>query len=126
MSLRHPIARARGLGSAKDGTGHFWVQRLTSVALALLIPWFIWTSVSLFGSDLASVRATLAQPLHATLMVAFVIALFWHAKLGLQVVVEDYIHVKWLEIALQIAITFVFFLAPLAAVMAIARIVFAA
>jgi succinate dehydrogenase / fumarate reductase, membrane anchor subunit len=126
MSLRHPIARARGLGSAKDGTGHFWVQRLTSVALALLIPWFIWTSVSLFGSDLASVRATLAQPLHATLMVAFVIALFWHAKLGLQVIVEDYIHVKWLEIALQIAITFVFFLAPLAAVMAIARIVFAA
>jgi succinate dehydrogenase / fumarate reductase, membrane anchor subunit len=126
MSLRHPIARARGLGSAKGGTEHFWVQRLTSVALAILVPWFIWTSVSLFGSDHGTVRATLAQPLEATLMLAFVIALFWHAKLGLQVVIEDYIHVKWLEISLQIVITFVFFLAALAAVMAIARIVFAA
>jgi succinate dehydrogenase / fumarate reductase, membrane anchor subunit len=126
MSLRHPIAHARGLGSAKGGTEHFWVQRLTSVALAILIPWFVWTTVSLFGSDHATVRAALAQPLNATLMLAFIIALFWHAKLGLQVVIEDYIHVKWLEIALLIAVTFVFLLAALAAVMAIARIVFAA
>jgi succinate dehydrogenase / fumarate reductase, membrane anchor subunit len=126
MSLRHPIAVARGLGSAKGGTDHFWVQRLTSVALALLVPWFIWTSVSLFGGDHATVRAAFAEPLTATLLLAFVIALFWHAKLGLQVVIEDYIHVKWLEITLLIAVTFVFLLAALAAVMAIARIVFAA
>lgn len=125
MSLTHPIARARGLGSAKDGTHHWWLQRLTAVALALLSPWFVILAVGLLGADHAAVRATLAQPLNATLMLAFVISLFWHARLGLQVVVEDYIHVRWLEVTLQVAILFACALATLASIIAIARIAIA-
>jgi succinate dehydrogenase / fumarate reductase, membrane anchor subunit len=126
MKLRHPLARARGLGSANDGTHHFWIQRLTSVALALLVPWFVWTVARLLGADHATVHAALAQPLNATLMLAFVIMLAWHAKLGLQVVVEDYVHARWAEVALLIAITLSLSLAALAAVLAIVRIVLAA
>jgi succinate dehydrogenase / fumarate reductase, membrane anchor subunit len=124
--LRHPIATARGLGSAKDGTHHFWMQRLTSVALALLVPWFVWTAVGLVGTDHATARLTLSQPLTATLMLAFVIALFWHARLGLQVVIEDYIHVRWLEVTAQILVTFTCFLAAVASILAIGRLVFTA
>ena len=64
----------------------------SAIALALLTPWFIWLAVSLVGADALTVRATLAQPLNAVLMLAFVISLFWHARLGLQVVIEDYQH----------------------------------
>jgi succinate dehydrogenase / fumarate reductase, membrane anchor subunit len=126
LKLRHPIANARGWGSAKGGTHHFIVQRITSVALALLVPWFVWTAVSLVGADYMTARLTLAQPFTATLMLAFVIALFWHAKLGLQVVIEDYVHRPWLEITLQLVNTFACLLAALASVLAIGRIVFTA
>lgn len=126
MSLQHPIARVRGLGSAKSGTHHWWVQRTTAIALALLTPWFIWLAVSLVGADAFAVRATLAQPLNAVLMLAFVISLFWHARLGLQVVIEDYIHTHWLEVTLQIVVMFACALAALASAIAIGRIVFTA
>jgi succinate dehydrogenase / fumarate reductase membrane anchor subunit len=123
MSLRDPLAQARGLGSAKDGLRHWWLQRLTAVALMGLVPWFIWLALGLIGADQFTVRATIGQPLNATLMLAFVFALFWHAQLGLQVVVEDYVH-GWLEIALQIAIKFACVLAALASAIAIGRLAF--
>ena len=119
MNLRNPLARAKGLGSAKDGTTHWWHQRLTAIALALLTPWFVVFAVGLLGADQAAVQATVARPLTATLLAAFVLSLFWHARLGLQVVVEDYVHGA-LELVLQVAIKFVYALA------AIARIVFTA
>ncbi|OGT59152.1 MAG: succinate dehydrogenase, hydrophobic membrane anchor protein [Gammaproteobacteria bacterium RIFCSPHIGHO2_12_FULL_63_22] len=125
MSLRHPLAIARGLGSAKDGVGHWWVQRLTAVALLLLAPWFAWLVLGLIGADHYSVRHTLAQPLNASLLLAFVLSLFWHAQLGLQVVVEDYVH-GWLEITLQIAVKFACAFGALASVIAIGRIAFTA
>jgi len=125
MNLRHPVAIARGLGSAKDGTGHWWNQRVTAVALALLTPWFVWFIVQYAGADQAGVHAAIGQPFNASLLLAFVLALFWHAKLGLQVVVEDYIH-GWPEIALQLAIKFACALATIVSVIAIGRIVFSA
>jgi succinate dehydrogenase / fumarate reductase membrane anchor subunit len=125
MSLRDPLAAARGLGSAKDGTGHWWTQRLTSVALLLLSPWFAWLVLGLIGADQATTRAVLAQPLTATLMLAFIASLFWHAQLGMQVIVEDYVH-GWLEVALQIALKFAYTLATLASALALGRIVFTA
>ena len=125
MKLRHPVAIARGLGSAKDGTGHWWNQRVTAVALALLTPWFVYFAVCHASGDQASVRAAIAQPFTATLLLAFVLSLFWHAKLGLQVVVEDYVH-GWKEIALQLAIKFACALAAIVSVVAIGRIVFSA
>jgi succinate dehydrogenase / fumarate reductase membrane anchor subunit len=102
------------------------VQRLTAVALALLTPWFVWLAVSLLGADHMTVRLTLAQPLTATLMLAFVIAAFWHAKLGVQVVIEDYVHAPGLEFAAQIAVNFLCALGAIASIVAIGRIAFAA
>ena len=124
-NLRDPIATARGLGSAKDGVSHWWLQRLTAIALALLTPWFIWFVVRQVGADQGQVRAAIASPVTASLLLSYVIALMWHACLGLQVVVEDYIH-GWLEVALQIAIKLVFAFATVAAAIAIGRIVFSA
>jgi succinate dehydrogenase / fumarate reductase membrane anchor subunit len=125
MSLRDPLAIARGLGSAKNGTGHWWTQRLTAIALLLLTPWFAWLVLGLLGADQPAMRAALAQPVNATLLLAFLVSLFWHAQLGLQVIVEDYVH-GWLEVALQIAIKFAYTLATLASVLALGRIVFTA
>ena len=125
MSLRSPLSQARGLGSAKDGTTHWWHQRLTAIALLLLTPWFVILMVGLIGDDLATVRATLAQPLTAVLMTAFVLSLFWHARLGLQVVIEDYVH-GGAELLLQVITKFVFAIAAIASLLAIGRIVFTA
>ena len=124
--LRDPLARVRGLGSARGGTHHWWVQRMTAVALALLTPWFIWLALSLLPADHLSMRLTLAQPHNAVLMAAYVVALFWHAKLGVQVVIEDYVHTHWLEVTAQIAVSFLCFLGALASLVAIGRIAFTA
>ena len=123
-SMRDPLAQARGLGSAKDGVHHWWMQRLTAIALALLSPWFLWLLVSLIGTPRAEVKFILANPRYALPLLAFVIALFWHARLGLQVVIEDYVHTRWIEIVLQVATTFACTFGALASVFAIARIVF--
>lgn len=123
--LRNPLAKARGLGSAKEGVKHFTAQRLTAVALALLMPWFVWLIFSLLGADYLTVRLTLAQPLNAALLIALVSALLYHSKLGLQVVAEDYIHTPWMEVALQILNILVNALAAIVAIVALGRIVFA-
>jgi succinate dehydrogenase / fumarate reductase, membrane anchor subunit len=124
--LRDPLARARGLGSARGGTQHWWVQRLTAIALALLTPWFLWLVFSLLHAEVATVRATLGTPFNATLLLAFVIALFWHARLGVQVVIEDYVHTPWLEFTAQIAVAFACAIGALASIVAIGRLAFAA
>jgi succinate dehydrogenase / fumarate reductase, membrane anchor subunit len=123
--LRDPLAIARGLGSAKDGVNHWWMQRLTAIVLALLTPWFVWFVVRQIGADQFQVRNAIAAPVTASLLLSYVIALMWHARLGLQVVIEDYLH-GWLEIALQIAIRLVYAFATVAAAIAIGRIVFSA
>jgi succinate dehydrogenase / fumarate reductase, membrane anchor subunit len=120
MSLRHPLARVRGLGSAKEGTGHWVAQRITAVALMPLAAWFL---VVAFGlGEYADARAFLAQPLNAVLTAALVVCVFHHAQLGLQVVIEDYVHLRWLEILLQVAVKFIAFLAGLASLLAIVRV----
>jgi succinate dehydrogenase / fumarate reductase membrane anchor subunit len=125
MSLRDPLAIARGVGPARQGIHHWWLLRLTSVAQMLLVPWFVYFALCLVGSDVTAVRAAIAQPLPATLLLAFVWTLFWHLQLGLQVVVEDYVH-GWLELTLQVAIKFACALGAIAAAVAIGRIVFSA
>jgi len=122
QDFRTPIGRARGLGSAKSGTGHFWWQRVTAIVLAVLVPWLVGTLVSFIGADLGTVLATLAKPFDAILFAVFTLALFWHAKLGMQVVIEDYVHNRAVEIALQLLTTFLCVLGALASLYAIARI----
>ncbi len=125
MSLRNPLARAKGLGSAKDGTGHWWHQRLSAIALLLMAPWFVILMVGLIGADQERVRAVLSQPFTAAVMTAFVLSLFWHARLGLQVVIEDYVH-GGAELLLQVIVKFAFAIAAIASLLAIGRIVFTA
>jgi succinate dehydrogenase / fumarate reductase, membrane anchor subunit len=126
MSLRNPLAKARGLGSAKDGTAHWWAQRVSAIALVPLVLYVLYLLVSLAGADYATVRLTIAQPVNALLLILFIGTAFWHARLGLQVVIEDYIHVGWLEIILMIAVKFVYVVLGLAAIIAIGRIAFSA
>ena len=124
MSLRTPLSRARGLGSAKDGFHHWWVQRITSIALIPLTLWLVASLVGLAGADHATVTAWLAQPVVAVLMVLLVVAALHHAQLGLQVVYEDYIHVHWLRITIDVATKLAVLLLGAASVFAVLRIAF--
>jgi succinate dehydrogenase / fumarate reductase membrane anchor subunit len=120
--FRTPLKRVRGLGSGKTGTGHFWWQRVTAIALALLAAWLVGLLVSLAGADVGTVRAAIAKPWNAIAMAAFVVAMFWHAKLGIQVIVEDYVHTRWVEVALQLLNTFACAAGALACLYALGRI----
>jgi succinate dehydrogenase / fumarate reductase membrane anchor subunit len=122
MSLRTPIGRVRGLGTAKDGVQHWWSQRLTAIALVPLGLWFVATVVAMAGADHQAFSAWLSSPLVAALMLLLIVATFWHAYLGIQVVIEDYVHrgaVKW---TLLIAARFACILLGLVAVVAVLKV----
>jgi succinate dehydrogenase / fumarate reductase membrane anchor subunit len=99
MQFRSPLGKVRGLGSAKDGTRHWWMQRLTALALVPLAIWFVASVVALLGQDHAAFAAWVRNPLSATLLVVLVAATFHHAQLGLQVVIEDYVHREGAKLA---------------------------
>ena len=90
--LRSPLGRAIGLGSAKEGVEHWWKQRITAIALVPLVLWFVIAVIGLVGADRAALVAWMHNPLSAVFMILLIVATFWHAALGLQVVIEDYIH----------------------------------
>jgi succinate dehydrogenase / fumarate reductase membrane anchor subunit len=120
--LQNPLKRTRGWGSAQSGTAHFIAQRITAVALIPLTLWAIWTALELLHADYPHAVELLRAPLNAVLMIGFVVALFWHAQLGVQVVIEDYVHTRWREITLQLAVKFACALGALAGTLAIVRI----
>ncbi|MCD7097262.1 succinate dehydrogenase, hydrophobic membrane anchor protein [Stenotrophomonas sp. MMGLT7] len=119
---RTPLKDVRGLGTAKAGTEHFVLQRLTATALVFLTIWFLVFVLGLIGSDYAGASAAVAKPWNAILLVGFLVAMFWHAQLGLQVVLEDYIHNSLLALALQVTVKFVAVVGALAGVFAVVRI----
>lgn len=119
---RTPLKRARGLGSGKTGTGHFWWQRVTAIFLVPLMAWVIGLLVSFVGADLATVQAAIGKPWNAIALAFTAILLFWHAKLGVQVVIEDYVHARAVEIALQLLVTLACAFGALASLYAIGRI----
>ena len=102
--MRSPLGRAIGLGSAKEGVEHWWLQRITAVALAPLSLWFVIAIIRLVGADADSVRDWVGNPLPAILLVLLLIATFYHASLGLQVVIEDYIHAELTKLALVVIV----------------------
>lgn len=122
-TMRTPLGRVRGLGSAKAGLAHWYWQRLSAVALAPLTLWALYLVTQLVGSDYETIRATVARPGVAILLISFVVCLFYHGALGLTVVIEDYIHERWLELVLSIAVKFSGFLLATASVLAIVRVV---
>ncbi|GAB4227905.1 MAG: succinate dehydrogenase, hydrophobic membrane anchor protein [Kiloniellaceae bacterium] len=123
-NLRSPLGRVRGLGSAKDGTGHWWAQRLTALALIPLTVWFVGTVVSLIGADYTAVAAWIASPVVAGLLVLLIIATFYHAVLGLQVVIEDYVHHEGAKIALLLFVKALAIVLALSAVLSVLTLLF--
>ena len=102
--MRSPLGRAIGLGSAKEGVEHWWLQRITAVALVPLSLWFVIAIIRLVGADSDSVRDWVGNPLAAIMLVLLLIATFYHASLGLQVVIEDYIQAELTKLGLVIIV----------------------
>ena len=128
MSRRTPLGRVLGLGSAKEGVQHWWSQRTSAVAL---IPLGLWFAVSLVllavdgGLDHAAVTAWIGSPVHAVLLLLLVATACHHSRLGVQVVVEDYVHLEWAKVSSLLLSTFVHFLLAAAGLYAVLRIAFA-
>ena len=121
MDFRSPLAKVRGLGSAKTGTSHWWMQRVTAVALIPLSYWLItFLNLSLNAPYQHTVE-WLAIPLNTLCIVAWVLAVFYHAALGLQVVIEDYIAAEGVKIAAVWTVNLSFLLLALAALIAVFR-----
>ena len=124
MSLQSPLARVRHLGAAKEGVSHWWGQRLTALLLVPLALWFVGSLWSLVvgGADRAALVDWLSGPVAAVLMLLFLGATFYHLKLGLQVVIEDYVHgyCKWVLLVLNTLLCLVLGLAALYAVVVLA------
>ena len=122
--LRTPLARARGLGSARAGVHHWWAQRLTAIALIPLVVWFAISLVMMSGADYGSVRAWIGSPLVMMLLVLTISVGLHHGQLGMQVVIEDYVGSDGWKLALIVAVRFIAIFFGLAAIVAILRIGF--
>ena len=122
--LRSPVGRAIGLGSAKEGVEHWWLQRVTAVALVPLTLWFVIAVVRLSSADIDAVRDWVGRRLPAILLVLLLIATFWHASLGLQVVIEDYVHTDLAKLGLLIVVRLACFALAVAGVIAVLGIAF--
>jgi succinate dehydrogenase / fumarate reductase membrane anchor subunit len=125
MDYQSPLAKVRGLGSAKAGTHHWWLQRMTAVALIPLSFWpIILLDLSLNGSYQETVN-WLALPLNSICMVFWILSVFYHAALGLQVVIEDYVSSEKWRIATILSTNLIFLFLMLAAIIAVLRIILA-
>ena len=122
MSIRTPLARVRGLGSARSGTGHFWHQRLTALANVPLTIGFIVILVSLLGRGHATVAAVLGSPLVAIMMLLFIGSITYHMKIGMQVIIEDYVHDERWKFAALIGNIFFAIMVAAAAVYALLKL----
>lgn len=124
MNVLTPRARVEGLGAAHSGTGHFWRLRLGSVALVPLSIWFVCLALSLIGADRVAASTFLSRPVNAILLALFVVASLHHMLLGLQVVIEDYVHSEAPKIALLMLIHFVAWIVGAICLFSLARIAF--
>jgi succinate dehydrogenase / fumarate reductase, membrane anchor subunit len=119
MSLRTPLGKVLGRGAAGEGVSHWWVQRVTAVALVPLTLWFAWSLLGLQLQSYDEVRGWLGQPWVAVPTLLLVLTLAWHSKLGVQVVIEDYVHGKVAKTTWLLLSTFVHIGAAVAAVFAV-------
>jgi succinate dehydrogenase / fumarate reductase, membrane anchor subunit len=124
MSLRSPMSRVLGLGAAKHGLDHWWVQRLSSVALVMLSGWFVISFLGLNRRGYAELVSWIGSPLNAGLMVLLIVALMYHSQLGVQVVLEDYVSHKGGRVVALVLNQFVHVALGVLALLAVLRIVF--
>lgn len=122
--MQTPLKRVKGLGSAKSGTEHFWMQRLTALALAPLGIWFVYSLLMLIATAHEGVVEWMRQPLNTTLLALMAATVFYHSKLGIQVVIEDYVHAEWLRFTSLILNNFIHVLLGVAAVISVLRVAF--
>lgn len=106
MGRATPLGRVRGLGSARSGTSHWWLQRVTAAGNLFLVPWFIISLARLPGLDYAAVVLWLRQPVAAVPMLLLITSVFWHFRLGMQVLIEDYLHEEGSKLLALLALNF--------------------
>jgi succinate dehydrogenase / fumarate reductase membrane anchor subunit len=124
MSLRTPLGRVRGLGSAKDGTHHWWMQRVTAVALIPLVVIFVIYVLTLIGAPHAEVATTLGSPFGSLVALLLIAAVFYHFKLGMQVVIEDYVHGEGAKLTLLMLSNFFCIVVGLASALSVLKLAF--
>lgn len=122
MSLRTPLGRVLGLGAAKEGVQHWWLQRLTSIALVPLTIWFLVSLLALPAFDQATVRIWLSQGWTALLLSLLVLVASWHSQLGVRVVIEDYVHAAGGRTLLLVLVTFLHVFIAAAGLFAVLRV----
>jgi succinate dehydrogenase / fumarate reductase membrane anchor subunit len=126
IRMQSPVGRVLGLGSAKGGVEHWWRQRTTALALVPLTIWFVIWVIAMAGADRAAMVAWMHNPISAVLMIVLIVATFYHAALGLQVVIEDYVHGEGLRLATLIVMRALCVLFVVRGVLAVLTLAFAA
>ena len=124
MTMETPLARVRGLGSAREGGHHWWIERLTSVSTLLLFIWLLVSLLRLPAVDYRTVNEWLESPLAAVPMLLLILSTFWHLKLGMQVVIEDYVHEEGWKLFTLVILNFFTILLAALAIFAVLKIAF--
>ena len=122
MNLRHPLARVKGLGASGEGSHHWWAQRLSALALIPLSLWFVFSVVNHIGDSHAAVLAWVSSPGVAVMLVLFIGFMLYHAQLGVQVVIEDYVHNEFIKVVAMLLVKGMALLAGLSGIFAVLRV----
>jgi succinate dehydrogenase / fumarate reductase membrane anchor subunit len=124
MSMKTPLGKVRGLGSARAGTEHFWHQRLTAIANIPLVIFLAYFCVAMVGATRAEMASAIANPLVALMLVFTIISICWHMRLGMQVIIEDYVHGEGMKLVCLLANTFFSLAVALMGLFAVLKISF--
>jgi len=124
MEMRSPLARIRGLGSSNHGIQHWWLLRITGVALVPLTLWFVFFAVQLASADLATVKAWVGAHYNPALLILLIVCMFYHGQAGLQEVIEDYIHTESTKVASIVIVKFAAALLGACSAFAVLRLTF--
>jgi succinate dehydrogenase / fumarate reductase membrane anchor subunit len=122
VSLRHPLARVKGLGASGEGSHHWWLQRVTAIALVPLSLWFVFSVVGHIGDSHAEVLEWVSNPGIALLLVMFIGFMMYHAQLGVQVVIEDYVHTELVKLGLLLLVKGLALIVGLGGILAVLRV----
>ena len=122
MNLRNPLAKVKGLGASGEGSHHWWLQRVSAIALVPLSLWFVFSVINHIGDDYSAVTAWISQPSVALVLILYFGFMFFHAQLGIQVVIEDYVHSEPLKIISLLLVKAIAIVAGLAAILAVLRV----